>query len=384
MALADSIQLPWARLRGRYAQSGFARFMAWWLAELATILPARLRAALAVEEARIVFEHADSDLIASRARGGALTEIARVPLDGIAATWPEFEARLGADERRWPRVLVLPQSHVLRRVLPLPAAARDNLRSVLGFELDRQTPFRPDQVEFDFRVLPHPRDAATIPVELVLLPKSRLDAELGIVGPVAETLSAIDVADGEGDRLRVNLLPVERRTQQRPIVLLANLGLGLFAALCLVLAMGKLLDSRAEAVERLEAEVEAQRESARRVAALRRSVEDAVEAANFLAVQKASQPSMVVLLQELTSLLPDDTYLTQFSARGGDLELRLLSDQAARLVEILEASDRLRDVALAGQLQRDPATGKDGVQIVAAYGPPPVTATEEAADARAP
>ena len=43
-------------------------------------------------------------------------------------------------------IFCIPESSTLTRNLSLPAAAEDNLRQVLGFEMDRQTPFKADQV----------------------------------------------------------------------------------------------------------------------------------------------------------------------------------------------------------------------------------------------
>ena len=46
-------------------------------------------------------------------------------------------------------VLVLPDDQVLRRTVELPLAARENLREVVSFELDRYTPFAAEDVMFD-------------------------------------------------------------------------------------------------------------------------------------------------------------------------------------------------------------------------------------------
>ena len=43
-------------------------------------------------------------------------------------------------------VFCIPAERVLQRNLTLPVAAEDNLRQVLAFEMDRQTPFKADQI----------------------------------------------------------------------------------------------------------------------------------------------------------------------------------------------------------------------------------------------
>jgi general secretion pathway protein L len=133
--------------------------------------------------------------------------------------------------------------------------------------------------------------------------------------------------------------------------------------------MHRLLDNRAEAVASLQAESETQRDQARVASRLRSSLEEAATAANFLAVEKARQPSMVLLLNDLTALLPDDTWLERMNFSRGEVSLAGQSGRAAKLVEILQGSKLLRDPALSGPIQPDARSGKDRFNITAGYGP---------------
>lgn len=155
MTAADQLSQSMSRLRARYAQTPLPRFLAWWGRELRACLPERWRRLLAAEDALLVLEVDGAELTAARRREQAMVEVARLPLAEGDALGAQLEAALGEQGRELRRVLLLPPSAVLRRVLTLPAAALDNLRTVLGFELDRQTPFKPEQVNFDSRVLPH-------------------------------------------------------------------------------------------------------------------------------------------------------------------------------------------------------------------------------------
>ena len=46
-------------------------------------------------------------------------------------------------------ILLIPENKILIKFLTLPISAKDNIREILGFEMDRQTPFTADQVYFD-------------------------------------------------------------------------------------------------------------------------------------------------------------------------------------------------------------------------------------------
>jgi general secretion pathway protein L len=357
------------RLRARYAQTPLPRFLAWWGGELRGLLPERWRRLLAVEDAALLLELGGDELQVSRRLDEGQVELLRLPLAERDALAGALDQALGEEGRELRRVLLLPPALVLRRVLSLPAAALDNLRTVLGFELDRQTPFKPEQVVFDSRVLRHEPGARQVPVELALVTRDRLQQVLGALGGLAPTLSAVDVRGADGAALGYNFLPPEQRRQRANTRLWINFGLLAASFALLLMAMSQLLDNRLAAVEALGAESEKMHDEARAVARLRTSLEEAATAANFLAIEKARQPSMVLLLNELTRLLPDDTWLERLSFSNGEVSLSGQSNQAAKLVEVLQGSTLLRNPALSGPIQPDARTGKDRFNITAGYGP---------------
>lgn len=368
MPLQNALTPTLNRLRLRYAQSPLPGFLDWWAGQLRSCLPARWQAALETREAELWLAIEGPDLLV---RAGGAQEssepLASLPLADTAALPAAFDAALGEDLRNRRRVLLLPAGQVLRRRIQLPAAARDNLATVLGFELDRQTPFRPEQVYFDSRVLAHEAAARMLPVELALVPREPVQAALKTLGPLAGQVDAVDAA-APGGRLGFNFLPPEQRRRRAHGLLWINLGLLAASLLFLLLAMAQLVDNRVAAVAALQADADAQRESARSVAALRKTLEDAVSGANFLAVRKASQPSVIELLQTLTEVLPEDTFLERINVTGGTLSMTGQSAQAAQLIEKLRQARGIRDAALAGAIQPDARSGKDRFNITAQVG----------------
>jgi len=371
MTLAEALNPVLARLRSRLAQTPIPRFWRWWSGELLSFLPPRWRDVLAVEDACVVLQaHGEGfEVLAERAG-------VRAPLLSLAADehedWQsQLERGLDDSRRGQRRLLLMPSASLLRRSISLPAAALENLQAVLGFELDRQTPFKADQVYFDSRVLRQDAGAKQVHVELLVVPKQTLDSTLGKLGGIAASLSAVDVLDASGQRLGVNLLPAERRAslpRTQPLIQAALL----VASLVLVLfGLGQVVDNRVEAVEQMQAEVETQRERARVVSALRKQLDDAAAAANFLAIQKQTQASMVLLLNELTRILPDDTFLERLSVSGSQVSITGFSSQATRLIGQLQDSPMLRDAALNGAIQPDPRVARDRLTITASYGPAP-------------
>ena len=354
---------PWQDLKRAYAGSSLARFFQWWFGELARMVPRRFRDALVdrPEELQVRLEpglvslwreHADSALLVlpdEQEPAARQADIARALARFQVAPTLSFR---------------LPAERVLRRRLNLPLAAQENLRQVLGFELDRQTPFRSDQVYYDCRVLGVDPVARLIDAELVLAPRAELDAQLGRVAHAGLALARVD-AGSDAETLGVNLLPPERRAQRRDWNLRINLALAAAALVLAMLAMHQSVANREAALGQLRDQVDKSRREARAVAELRNQLASAVEGANFLAERRRQQPVVIELLHDVNERLPDDTYLSRFALNNGDVQLQGLSAEASKLVPILQGSDLLDSPAVQGAITPDPRTKKEQFVIQA-------------------
>ena len=272
--------------------------------------------------------------------------------------------------------LVLPAGAVLRRTLALPAAALPRLRDVLGHEIDRQTPFAPGQVSYEGRVLSRPAAGQPVPVELVVLPRARLESELQALGTLAARLAGVDVADAEGGVLGLNLLPPAQRPRRKDPVRRLNGLLAMVAAAALLLAMGLVLHNRASALEALRADVAAANAEVRQARLARNQLVAKTAAANFLATRRAQSPTMLEVLDDLTRRIPDDTSIDKLAINEGKLVLVGQSRAAPALVGLLQASPLLREPALSGAVQADPRTGRDRFTLAARIVGQPTEDTE--------
>lgn len=358
MPLNDVITPLLGRLRVRYLQSPLPGFFDWWFGQLRDCLPSRWQRLFANPDQQLLFSLVDQRLQLRRVTASRSETLADLELAELQAE-PEPLRRLLADlPAHEPRFLLLPGDQVLRRRLSLPAAAAANARTMAAFEIDRQTPFKPDQVEFDCRLLPAAASGKSLAVELAVVPRERVLGQLERLGALAGELDGVDGEFG-GRRGGFNFLPEARRRRRDHRPLLINLGLLALAALFLLLAMAQVVANREAAVVSLRAEVETQRAAARGTAQLRGSLDDAVKAASFLAEQRQQRPSMLELLRLLTEVLPDDTYVERMSYVGEQVSVSVQSGAAAQLVERLQAAQLLSNPALVGAIQPDPRTAKD-------------------------
>ncbi len=358
-----------ARLRTRLAKTPLPGFFAWWGSQLVACLPPRWRALVEERSESLLLDLRADEMIVWRERADQVIEHGRIARSlPTEAQTAEFQRlRSAIDDPGVRTVLCIPAERVLQRTLALPAAAEDNLRQVLSFEMDRQTPFKADQVYFDSRVVGRDASGRNLSVELVLLPRAQLDQEIGALPPGAAALDGVDAwrAEPGGPRRQINLLPQERRAQRRDLRLPLNLGLAALAVILLVINMDESLANRTAALEAMRAEVEKSNAEARQVAALRKTLADSIEGANFLGDKKRNSPLTVALLDDLSRRLPEDTYLERLQIEGGVAQLQGQAKEAAKLISLLAASECFGDPRLQGQIQPDARTGKERFQITA-------------------
>ncbi len=358
-----------ARLRMRLAKTPLPRFFAWWGSQLLACLPERWRKHLAGRSETLLLELREREVAVWRERGGSTSEFGRIDLGLPAEAQAEELRRLRAriENPQVRSLFVIPATRALTRGLTLPTAAEDNLRQVLAFEMDRQTPFKADQVYFDSRIASRDAVARNMRVELVVMPRAQLDAELGAIAGGAIELDGVDIWRGEpgSARHQINLLPVERRARRRDMRLPLNLGLAALALVLLVVNMSESLTNRAAAVDTMRSEVAKVEAEARQVSELRKTLQDSINGANFLSDKKRKGPVVIALLDDLARRLKDDTYLERISIENNQIQLQGQSKEAAGLIGVLAASPYLANPRFEGQIQPDPRSGKDRFTISA-------------------
>lgn len=351
--------------RFQSAGRGVRGFLTWWGAGLAGWLPPRWQQLLVASTDRLLLQVEGDGLRLRRQVAGDVQDLATLPVPASRGMGDDPLANvLRGNAAELPRWLLLPASSGLRRTLQLPGAARDRLREVLSFEIERQTPFAASDVLYDGRVL-HVRDDGQLQVELVVVPRARFQSANDTLAGLSSWLAGVDLADADGRPLGINLLPVPQRRVRANPWRWWNV---LFALLFLVgsaMGMAQVLANRRDAAQQLQVAVDARSTQARVVAQQRQRLVDAVEGGEYLQQQRNARPSVVELMDELARRLPDGTYLEKVSIEAGQLTLVGLSNQAAALVGKLEGARQWHAPALSGALQPDPRTRNDRFTLVA-------------------
>ncbi|MGE8279008.1 MAG: PilN domain-containing protein [Stenotrophomonas sp.] len=339
---------------------GAGGFWTWWQRALLSCLPASWRTLLGYSDARVVLAPAGDQIAMGIVQAGQFQFLKTLP---AALTPAELESALPARWLRLPRFALLPAASVLCKPLRLPAAAEARMQDVLGFEIDRQTPFTAAQAYHDVRLLQR-RGDGQLDVELVVAPRPLVENVLAREAWSGQ-LDGVDAATAAGEPLGVNLLPPALRRQRHDPMRRLDRILLLGSVVMLVLAGWQILDNRRQAAAQLSAQVEAAAQRARAVAAQRQQLQDLVDGQAFFTQQRTAQPRATELINELSKRLGDDTSLEKLSIEAGRMQLIGMSSSASSLVSTLEGSPLWKTPSLTGVLQTGARSGQERFTLTA-------------------
>jgi len=319
----------------------FEQFLMWWGKELLTLFPLPWRQRIAGTRTLLLLQIVSQDLHVVLIDESSSTDLGLFSLDeeGVSNFSKEV-ARIKAIDNA-EAILVLTAEQKIDRTILLPKEAASNFREVIGFELDRYTPFNISNACFD--TVRTYNDLAKNKIEVRLAVTSRhllegflVDLSLFGLSPSIVSFSNNLVRPLQGDGL--NLLPATmrpKRTRKWPLILAALFCI-LFAELLLIMSYP--YQHAANQVDELQAEIATIQNEVRSISDTRSGLEQVHAQVGELLEQANQRPFVVDIMKELGSRLPSETWLTQFQLKGASLHIQGYSQNAAGLIRRLDDS----------------------------------------------
>jgi len=357
------------RARAVSRRLGLPSFWRWWADQLAPLIPHQLRNTVARMRSRpvLAFDAQEAVLLVPKVANNRLKykETARIPLTSDAdATDTAGRAAIDAlatgngGRTGRPRVVVaLAPEQVLRKTIDLPAAVEENLVQVLTYDLDRHTPFKPEEVYFDASIVGRDPVKKELRVDWAAARKTVVGELRRRAEGWGATVVAVTPDRPEGGaqpvRMPLNLLPLAERPNTG-----AGRGweiwvpLGLIAVAALIATALPLWQKRGYAIA-LQQQAMQQRAQADASNALREQLDRLTGDYNFALSKKYAFPSALQSVEDVTKLLPDDTWLTQLevknTAKGKEPKREIVvrgeSANAGRLISLFEDSKLFSEAA---------------------------------------
>jgi general secretion pathway protein L len=356
--MANALEQNFRQIRSRLQAGPVGSFFRWWLAELRQAMPASWQARLGHAMRRVTVTLDDESLTVGADENRLVSRLESLPLSEDAKLQRQQIENLleRHDLAEAPRFLLLEKRAVLSKEIKLPLAAEPNLRQVLAFEMDRQTPFRASGVYFDWKVIDRAAAPGQLKLQLFVAPRPEVDRVLESLTARGISLSGVDILDA-GRAQGLNLLPPDQRLNVVNRRARLNLALGLASVVLLAVVMAQSLYLRAHQVSELEQAIEEVQGEARKVMNIRKQIEDTGQAAGFLATRRAASPLAIELLADVTRILPDDTYLDRLVIGQDSVQMQGKSQNAQQLIERVNESELLSAAAFRGSTRLDARTG---------------------------
>lgn len=340
----------------------FSKFFRWWWSELAFLIPVRIRTWLGTTARYLILIPEGDELTAHHQNETGHHFLARFSLDEAGSELRDKLLSENPELLEAIPVLRLNANQGLVRTLKLPLVAEENLLQVVGFEMDRLTPFKNDQVYFDAKVSTRLTQERQLLAQVWITPRDRLD---GLINDLSDWGWKPALVDLEGSHPlgTYNLLPAKFRPAPNPWPGYINLSLSTIALILIaVLAVLPAFSSYRQ-IEGLEQEVRRVSKTAKEVEQLRQDAEKLQQEARFLQHKKRTEPVVSDLLEELSRVIPENTWLNGLQYNEHKLVMQGQSPSASSLIELIEASPYFRNTSFVSPVTKDLASGLERFQI---------------------
>jgi general secretion pathway protein L len=320
-------------------------FAQWWGRQLWDLVPARLRQE-AGDGRALVADAAEPGVITliSRRRSGE-GRLGQFRTDGSGTQ--ALRAALASRPSGESVLLRIAPGAVLERDVNLPLAAERDPERVLGYEMERLTPFTADEVFWSTLIRTRDRARGRLGLRLTIVPRAAVQGLIDLLteaggrpalleAPTAHGLRSIMLSHADAPRLTL----VSSRT-----------GLAVIGVLTALVLMSPFLH-QSLAMADVQDKLDTLAPQMSQVEALRRRITGAGSGGDAVAAESRRVGDTLEALAAVTEILPDDSYLTEFTMRERKMTLSGLAASAPKLISGLSSDPRIRNPAFTAPVTR--------------------------------
>jgi general secretion pathway protein L len=249
--------------------------------------------------------------------------------------------------------------------ISLPAGALDVMPAVIRNKVESLAPWPLHEVMWGYRLLGPPQ-SGQVDVEVAIVSRKTLAGLLSVFHDAHIKAAHFDVASpiDDAEAVAIDFLGLDRlkKARQRVTAVMAIAGLVAFTVASLGLYLVLSTQGELSAVEQRRADLKQ---------VLLNGVDGGqvnakLAEANKLYERKKSNRPVVIVLNALSKLVPDGTWLNGVDYTGNNVTITGRGTEIASVIESLEKSDVFADVNFASATQRDANANADIFSISAA------------------
>lgn len=343
-------------------------FLRWWGRELSFLVPEKIQQLFSDKQGFIIVSAEDNQLILSYQFEEQYQQLAKLERDKSSVI--QYKDLLDSNEKlsKAKVILRLTGQDAIQKELTLPLAASENLQQVVAYELDRYTPFKADDVYFAVKPLPRQSsDTDSLKVLLVLTTRATFNAiyddvkAIGIIPMVADYEEAAN--DFEHGNASYNLLPERLRPKIAKIPQIIDSALISLVFLLLAAVIVLPVWFEYQTVNALTEKVKKVETEAKKIKELQLEIDALMEQTQQLLNEKTNSPSILTMLNTLSNLMKDDTWLAYLQYADGQLQIQGESPAASTLLQVLENSPVFNNTVFVSPVTQDSISKQEHFQI---------------------
>ncbi len=321
----------------------FKTFLRWWRRELGFLVPEKIKRLFNDKQGFLIISTEVHKLVITYLLDEHETVIAKIDRNEAGIAY--YKALQANDERLTKAnvILRLTGQEAICRELALPAAAKENLHQVVAYELDRYTPFKAEQVYFAVKPIDGATEQGQLKAMLVLTTREVLDGlyeditALALSPLFADYQGAANPLDNLDDSY--NLLPEKFRQKTAKTPRLIHTALLALVALLAAAALVTPVWLEYQTVNALTEKVKVIEKDAKKIKALQSEIDTMIDETQKLIDEKNATPMVVDMLNTLSTIIKDDTWLSYLQYSDNHLQIQGESPAASTLIGVLEASE---------------------------------------------
>ena len=337
-------------------------FFAWWSAELAGMLPAS-KSVSGKSTQRGLLIRLDNKSSTFQWEERSREEPIASKFDSESAL-KKYNAAVEQDKKLAVKAcsIQLPNKKILRRSITLPASTEENLLNVVSYEMDRYTPFARDDVYFDVKIQDRNQKEQKITVALSVIKKSVVDEIIKFASASSMSIQSVFTkVDGKVEHFSFIKDQEQGSSQRKPSKV--NKYLSTLALLLAITALALPIAKNYLQAEQYKSELLILQEEVDQVRQLQSEYKLIKQDVDFITRQSRHSMRVLDLLNDLSRIVPDDTYLSRLVLEQGVVRIRGNSAAASKLISIIDSSPQFIDVRFVAPVTQNNRTGLENFTI---------------------
>ena len=342
------------------------RFFKWWGQELRFLVPQKVYDAFKAKGSLVVHIK-DNGATVSYAYGENQELLGEFDVNALAKEELQNLIQGNTNYSDAKVVLRVPEHLSVIQDIVLPAAAESNLEQVIAYELNRYTPFSKEQVYYSYIKRNLENNKVQLPIRLVLVKKTTLDAmyeqciSLGLKPSFAD--SAMQIVDLGEASSAYNLLPKNLCLQAEKKPLFIMLGSLLLALALFIILLVLPLKMGSAGLAKLKQHAHNAETNALEIEDSKKAIDYLYKATQQVIDNKNSSPSMIEVINTASKILADDTWVSRLRYINKTLQVTGQSGNASSLIASLEKMPIFHNVKFISPVTKDMRSGLERFQI---------------------